>query len=318
MPLPTDLLLAMYRDMLRIRRIEEVLADRVTAGEIRTPTHFYIGQEAVAVGVCRTLRPDDYLFGNHRSHGHFLAKGGDLNQMTAEIYGRATGCSGGHGGSMHLVAPEVGILGTVPIVSGTIPLAAGAALASQLRHEDRVTVAFFGDGALEEGTTHETLNFAAHRKLPVIFVCENNFYSSHLQLLERRAQDNIPDIATAHGLAGQRVDGNQVWEVYAATATAVQRARAGAGPTLLECRTYRWRGHVGPRWDLDVGVKRRDELQDWLPKDPLVQLKQQLRDQPLEQIEREVEREIEAALTFAKNSPAPAAGSLMQHVFHPG
>lgn len=318
--IPITLLRTMYATMLRTRLFEEKAADLLEANEIKCPTHLYIGQEAIGAGMCAALRKDDYIFGTHRSHGHYLAKGGDMKKMMAELLGKQTGCSKGRGGSMHLIAIEVGVLGTVPIVSGTIPLAVGAALASKLRREDRVSVAFFGDGALEEGTCQESLNLAAHRKLPVIFVCENNFYSSHLALLERRAEDMIPKTAEAHGMPGVRVDGNDVIEVYAAAAEAVQRSRDGEGPTLLECRTYRWRGHVGPAWDIDVGVQRKDELSEWLKKDPIVHLKEHLvqegvRSEELEKISSDAQQEVEAAVAFARESPYPEEKELMYYIF---
>src|SRR5947209_1871968 len=199
-----------YRSMLLIRATEERLAELLDANEIHCPTHLYSGQEAIAVGVCGALRRDDYIFGGHRSHGHFLAKGGSLNTLLAEIYGKATGCSRGRGGSMHLVAPEVGLLGTVPLVAATIPIAVGTALASKLRKDGRISVAFFGDGATEEGHFHESLNLAALYELPVIFVCENNFYASHMGLMERRRADNIAKSADAHGMPGEAIDGNDV------------------------------------------------------------------------------------------------------------
>ena len=318
---PVTLLRSMYLTMLRIRRFEERVADLIEGGEIHTPCHLYIGQEAIAAGVCAVLRAEDYVFGTHRSHGHYLAKGGDMPAMMAEIHGKQTGCSRGRGGSMHLIAPEVGMLGTVPIVSGTIPLTVGAALASTLQGRDRVAVAFFGDGAMEEGTTHESLNLAAHRRLPVLFVCENNLYSSHLGLLERRAVDNIVDAAAAHGMAGIRVDGNDVEEVYNAAGAAVDRARAGAGPTFLECRTYRWRGHVGPSWDLDVGVKRKDELKDWLGKDPIARARTRLlsRGIPAEDLDRldgDARAEVARAEEYARRSPYPGDDEVSVHVFY--
>src|SRR5215510_12486026 len=207
------LLQGLYKTMLRIRRTEECVAELVERGEIRCPCHLCIGQEAVAAGVCSVLQADDYVFGNHRSHGHYLAKGGSLKELMAELFGKTTGCAKGRGGSMHLVAPEVGILGTVPLVAATIPLAAGAALAAKLRQESRVSVAFFGDGATEEGHFHESLNMAAVYQLPAIFVCENNFYASHMSLAERRASDNIDQAAAAHGIRGARIDGNDVLAV---------------------------------------------------------------------------------------------------------
>ena len=221
---------------------------------------------------------------------------------------------------MHLVAPEVGVLGTAPIVAATIPLGVGTALASKLRREDRVSVVFFGDGAVEEGTFHESMNLAASRQLAVLFVCENNFYSSHLHLMERRAQDNIVQTAEAHGMPGARVDGNDVIEVYRAASAAVRRARAGAGPSFLECRTFRWRGHVGPALDLDVGVRRKDDLVEWRKKDPLLPLKTRLVEagEPVEELERlakDVVREVEDAVAFARKSPYPDPAELAEYVF---
>ena len=318
-----QLLLQTYRSMRQIRRFEERVADLIEAGEIKTPCHLYIGQEAIAAGVCAALGRDDYIWGGHRSHGHYLAKGGDLAAMMAELYGKATGCSGGRGGSMHLVAPEVGLLGTVPLVAATIPLAVGSALASKLRSDGRVSVSFFGDGATEEGHFHESLNLAALYRLPVIFVCENNFYSSHLQLLERRAEDNIVESGRAHGVPAARLDGNDAVAVHQATAEAVARARRGDGPTLLECRTYRWRGHVGPSWDMDVGVQRKDELKEWQSRDPVAQGRQRLLDggypeAELEQTDQEIEEEIEQAVEFARTSPYPDEASLLDFVYASG
>ena len=317
----TDLLLEMYRTMLRIRRFEEEVADLVEASEVKCPCHLYIGQEAVATGVCAALNKEDYVWGGHRSHGHYLAKGGNMDAMMAEVFGRLTGCSGGRGGSMHLFAPEVGIFGTVPLVSATIPLAVGSALAAKLRGERRVTVSFFGDGATEEGHFHESMNMAAVYRLPVIFVCENNFYSSHLGLLERRAEDNIYQAGEAHAISGVRIDGNDVLTVYKATADAVGLARCGVGPTLLECRTYRWRGHVGPSWDMDVGVKRKDELKDWLAKDPVARVSTLLFDRGIDesrlaQIDRAARAEVGNAVAFARESPYPDKSTLAEHVFY--
>jgi pyruvate dehydrogenase E1 component alpha subunit len=310
----------MYQVMLRIRIFEERVAELCEAKEIKTPCHLYIGEEAIATGVCLSLEKEDYIWGGHRSHGHYLAKGGDLHKMMAELFGKVTGCSRGRGGSMHIVAPEVGILGTVPLVTATVPIAVGTALASQLRGGRQISVAFFGDGAVEEGHFHESVNLAALMRLPVLFVCENNFYSSHLHLLERRAKDNIYRSAQAHGIRGVRLDGNDVVSVYRAAARAAARARNGLGPTLLECRTYRWRGHVGPAWDLDVGVKRKDELKDWLPRDPLARVRQRLltegvSEQELDNTEKEIRAEVEDAVAFARKSPYPQDSEVFEHVF---
>lgn len=318
--LPASLLRQMYVNMLRIRIFEERAGELVEAGEIRTPCHLYIGQEAIAVGVCTALNSDDYIWGAHRSHGHYLAKGGDLRAMMAELFGKVTGCSKGRGGSMHLVAQEVGLMGTVPLVAATIPLAVGSALASKLRGDQRVSVSFFGDGATEEGHFHESLNLAALYRLPVVFVCENNFYSSHMHLLERRPEDSIHRFAEPYGIPGLRLDGNDVVEVYRAAAEAVSRARSGEGPTLLECRTYRWRGHVGPSWDMDVGVRRRDELKEWLRRDPIARVRMLLlelgvEEEEFERIEQEVRSEVEEAVEFARQSPYPEPSELLDHVF---
>jgi len=310
----------LHRAMLRIRMFEDRVADLVEAGEIRCPCHLYVGQEAVAVGMCDVLERDDYLFGGHRSHGHYLAKGAALPAMMAELYGKETGCSHGRGGSMHLVAPEVGILGTAPIVAATIPMAVGTALASLLRNDGRVSVSFFGDGAVEEGTFHESANLAAARRLPVVFVCENNFYASHLQLLERRAEDNIVETGRAHGLTGVRVNGNDVAEIRLAALEAVDRARHGGGPTFIEARTYRWRGHVGPSYDLDVGVARSDDLNEWKKNDPIQCTANWLRERGVgqawfDQLQRALVDEIELSVVHAREAPYPREAELARDVF---
>jgi pyruvate dehydrogenase E1 component alpha subunit len=314
---------ALYRSMMRIRVFENRTADLVEAGEVKTPCHLYVGQEAVAAGVCSVLEKKDYVWGGHRSHGHYLAKGGDLKLMMAEIFCKHTGCSEGRGGSMHLFAPEVGVLGTVPLVAATIPLAVGTALAGKLRKDGSVSVPFFGDGATEEGHFHESMNLAGVYKLPVIFVCENNFYASHLGLLERRVSDNIVKSGEAHGIAAEAVDGNDVGAVRDAAERAVKRARAGEGPTLIECRTFRWRGHVGASFDMDVGVRRKDELDAWLAKDPILRLRAHLDTlkvpaADLERIDREAADEVEAAVAFARESPDPPASELTRHVYAEG
>src|SRR5258708_2469741 len=238
-PAITDpaLLSALFRTMTRIRVVEETIAELLDENEIRCPTHLYTGQEAIAAGVCAALQRDDYIFGGHRSHGHYLAKGGDLRALMAELYGKSTGCSRGRGGSMHLFAQEVGLLGTVPLVAATIPIAVGSALASKLRGDSSVSVAFFGDGATEEGHFHEAVNLAGLHRLPVIFVCENNLYSSHMHIRERRVKDNISQAGEAHGIPGRHLAGNAVGGVYRSAVDAVQCGGDGGGPRLLEWRT---------------------------------------------------------------------------------
>ncbi len=310
----------LWRMMVLIRAVEERIGELVAAGEIKTPCHLSIGQEAIAAGVCAALQPDDSLWGGHRSHGHYLAKGGDLRAMMAEIFGKVTGCARGRGGSMHLVDPAQGIFGTVPLVAATIPLAVGAALSARLRGTTQVAVAFFGDGATDEGHFHESLNLAALYHLPVLFVCENNLYSTHLTLKERRVNDNIADSAALHGLTGMVVDGNDVTAVYQAAHQAVHRARTGEGPTLLECRTYRWRGHVGPAADLQVGTDRRRELDEWQRRDPIAHCRglmsaSGLPPEVFDRLEAEVREEVDEAVRFARQSPAPDESELLQHVY---
>jgi TPP-dependent pyruvate/acetoin dehydrogenase alpha subunit len=310
--------LARWRTMFLIRGTEEAIAEMVSSGEVRCPCHLCIGQEAVAAGVCAALNRDDSLWGGHRSHGHYLAKGGSLEGLFAEILGRSSGCSGGRGGSMHLLDLEVGVLGTVPIVAGTVPLAAGAALAYRMRGESRVAVAFFGDGALEEGSVHETLNLATLHRLPIVFVCENNLYASHLHWTERRLADNLDQAGVFHSVPGVPVDGNDVRAVYLAAAQAVDRARSGSGPTLLACRTFRWRGHVGSAFDRDVGLERRGDLAEWLLKDPLARCQDRLGGFSLATEKDAIRGRIAAALAAARGAPEPDASRLLENIWVQG
>ena len=225
--------------MVRIRLCEESFVEPILNGEVRCPVHLYSGQEAIATGVCSALSKKDYVFGTHRSHGHYLAKGGGMRELIAEIYGKETGCSKGRGGSMHIISPKIGMVGSAPIVAGTIPLALGAALASNIRREKRVTVSFFGDGATCEGVLYESLNFAALKKLPIIFVCENNLYSTHMSIRECRPENNIYEIGKPFCIQSYRVDGNDVLKVYDISKNAVELCRKDKGPVLIEFVTYR-------------------------------------------------------------------------------
>lgn len=322
--IPPETLLSMYVAMLRIREAEERLADMVTTGEVRCPTHLYTGQEAVAVGVCKALRDDDYIFGNHRSHGHYLAKGGDLGQLMAEILGRKTGCSRGRGGSMHLVAPEIGLMGTSAMVGSGIALAVGAAMAFAMQGTERVVVAFFGDGATEEGVFYESLNLAALRRLPVVFVCENNLYSSHMHIKDRRPADNIPEIVRVHSIPAVRVDGNNVMEVYQAAVDAVRNARQRKGPAFIECRTYRWRGHVGPNYDLEKGLRSKEELESWMARCPIKSFQSELMSKGIlsqseaNKLRAEAMKEVDDAIAWARDSPMPTETEVTHDVFTSG
>jgi len=318
---PRGRLIAQLERMILIRRAEEHVADLVTSGEARCPCHLAIGQEACAVGVAAAFRQGDRAFGAHRSHGHYIALGGDLDAMFAEILGKATGCSGGMGGSMHLVAPDRGLLGTVPIVSTTIPMAVGAGLAAKLEGSDALAVTFFGDGATEEGGFHESLNLAATLKLPVVFACENNLFSSHLHISLRQPTDCVARYALAHRVEYEVLDGNDVCAVSEAALRAAARARAKEGPTFLEMVTYRWRGHVGPSEDIDVGVKRGEELVQWKLRDPIRRLREGMIDAGLV-TQREADAlddgavaRVKQAMARARSAPYPPAHVVGQYLY---
>ena len=314
------LLTDLYVSMRRIRRAEEMIVQLYPEQEIRCPTHLSIGQEAVAAGVCRALRPTDTAVSTHRCHAHYLAKGGELRAMFAELYGKATGCCGGKGGSMHLTAPEVGMLGASAIVAGSIPLALGCALAASLTGSDEVSVAFFGDAAAEQGVTHESLGVAALRKLPVLFVCENNLYATHSPLRVRQVSEDIAPRAAVYRMPGVIVDGTDAVAVYRVARTAVARARKGGGPTLIEAKTYRWREHVGPNFDIDLGYRTQAELDRWMAKDPVTRLARRLLRAGVldaarrQALEATVEAEVADAVAFAKASPFPAPEALYADV----
>jgi pyruvate dehydrogenase E1 component alpha subunit len=317
----TELLKRMYTTMVRIRRFEERVAELVIQKEIITPCHLYIGQEAVATGVCSALKKQDYVLSTHRSHGHYLAKGGDMKALMAELYCKKTGCSHGKGGSMHIAAPEMGLPGSSAIVGGTIPIAVGSALAFSLQQNDAVSVAFFGDGAAHEGVLYESLNFASLKKLPVIFVCENNLYCTHLSVTDTLADTNIYKKAEAFAMPGIRIDGNNVVEIHRTAKKATDNARSGEGPVLIEAMTYRWRGHVGPYDDLDKGLRSREELDCWMKKCPIKRLERQLLKQgtmsrsEMGQTYKRISEEVEDAVDFARESPCPDENDLLRGVF---
>lgn len=303
----------LYRSILRIRRVEEALAERYSEQEMRCPMHLCIGQEAIAVGVCKALQPNDIVFSNHRSHGHYLAKGGNLNAMIAELYGRATGCCGGRGGSMHLIDLDAGFMGSTPIVGGTIPLAVGSAWAASLKQSGQVTVTFFGDGSFEEGVVHESMNFAALYKLPVVFVCENNNFSVYTRLDERQPERPIHRLAEAHGMMAYHGDGNDVEEVLGIAGEAIDNTRRGMGPQFLEFQTYRWREHCGPNFDHELEYRSTQEIKAGMNDCPLVGYAAKLNRRneafrhQAEAFETEIASEIIAAFEFALSSGKPSA-----------
>ncbi|MDD5108729.1 MAG: thiamine pyrophosphate-dependent dehydrogenase E1 component subunit alpha [Candidatus Omnitrophica bacterium] len=312
----------LYYHMLRIRMIEEKIAQLYAEQQMRCPVHLCIGQEAIAVGVCANLLKKDYLLSNHRSHGHYLAKGGNLKQMLAEIYGKSTGCSKGKGGSMHLVDLTVGILGTTPIVGGIIPVATGVAFGTQMKEKDNLTAVFFGDAATEEGVFFESLNFASLKKLPVLFICENNFFSvySPLAVRQPKERDNLA-LVRSLGIKGSKGDGNNVFEVYALAKKAVADIRKGKGPYFLEFDTYRWREHCGPNFDNDLGYRTEEDFLKWKKKCPLDSLEDKLIKgnilslSRIESFKRNIQAEINRAISFAKNSPYPETEEMLSDVY---
>jgi len=307
--------------MFRIRRIEEAIESRYHEDEMKTPIHLVIGQEATSVGCCAALTTRDLLYSSHRTHGNYLAKGGDLRAMLAELYCRINGCAGSRGGSMHLIDKSVGMAGTSAIVAGAIPIAAGAALAVQLKGEDRVVVVFLGEAATEEGAASESLNFAVLKQLPIVFFCENNFYSVQSPLWTRQPAREIWHWAQGYGMPSAQVDGMNVLTVYDATREAVARAKSGAGPTFIEARCYRYRAHGGSGDDTKAGYRDMDERSAWDAFDPVALYLQYLSeggvltDAQLQTMSVEIAREIEDAFAFASESPNPVEADLYRHVY---
>jgi TPP-dependent pyruvate/acetoin dehydrogenase alpha subunit len=309
----------MLRQMLTIRRFEERASADYLAGRIYGVVHCYIGEEAVAVGVCTALDPRDRIISTHRGHGHCIAKGADLDRMMAELYGRQTGYCKGKGGSMHIADFGIGMLGANGIVAGGIAIVTGAGLAAQMEGKGGVAVSFFGDGASNAGPFHECLNIAAAWKLPMLYVCENNMYAAQTSAAATHALGDVAARAAGYGIPGVVVDGNDIFAVYQAASRAVERARAGGGPTLIECKTYRWRAHTERKGQPDP--RDQDEVETWKRKDPIVQLERRLRDQGdlddagLQAIDREVMATIERAAAFAEASPFPAPEQATDDVF---
>jgi len=309
----------MYRRMLQIRQFEERLYYLFVQGIIPGTIHLYLGQEAVAVGVCSNLRQNDVITSTHRAHGHTIAKGVNLNSLMAELFGKNTGCCKGKGGSMHVGDMQVGALPSIAIVGGGIPIAAGVGLSFKFQQTDQVVACFFGDGASNEGAFHEGINMAAIWDLPVVFVCENNLYGASTHVSRVMKIEDIARRADAYGIPGTVVDGNDVIAVYEAVKEAVKNARAGKGPTLVECKTYRRCGHS--RGDGNL-YRDKEEENEWFDKDPLSRMKSKLIDMGLltdesaEKMKEEIEAEIDEAIKYAQESPFPKPEDTLQDVFY--
>lgn len=319
--IPKNTLLGMYKVLLKIRKVELKIEELYHLDEMKTPVHLCLGQEAIPVGVCANLRKDDYVFSNHRGHGHYIAKGGNLRAMIAELYGKVTGCSKGRGGSMHLVDVSVGLMGSSAIVGGGIPIAVGTALGSLLQKQNRVSVAFFGDAATEEGALYESMNFAALKKLPVVFVCENNFYSVYSHISSREPNDDISMRPKSFAIPSVKVDGTDVIDVYLKSKEAVDYVRSRKGPFFLECRVYRWRAHSGEGDKLRKRYRKASEWEKWIKKDPVKEFENKLiKDNIItniakKEIKRMIDKEIEEAFDFAQKSPFPDKSSLMEYLY---
>lgn len=305
-----------------IRLFEERIIALYPQQEIKTPVHLCIGQEAIAAGVCRHLSKEDLIFTTHRCHGHVIAKGMDLPSIISELYGKKTGCCHGKGGSMHLSDPEFGIPGTSAIVGADIPLGVGAALSLKLRGSKSIAVVFFGDGATDQGVFYESLNFAALKRLPVLFVCENNFYATNSPQKARQPLDNIFRKGEIFGIRGFRCDGNDAARVFEISGGLIAKVRKGSGPFILECRTYRWKGHVGPDCDVEKGCRTQRELDTWLKKCPIRLFERRLlknkvlTKEDISGIRQNIAGDIDRAVKFAKESPFPDKEEALSDVYY--
>lgn len=315
----TSLTLELYRRMLELREFETKVQELYRGGKLPGFVHLYTGEEAVAIGVCAHLQPTDLIYSTHRGHGHALAKGVPAREVMAELWGKAAGCSGGRGGSMHMYAPEYGFMGTNGIVAAGIPLATGSALSAQLRNSGQVVVTFFGDGAVNSGSFHESVNLGAVWNLPVVYVCENNLYATEMAFRRATKNTSVASRAAAYCMPGIEVDGNDVMAVYEAAGAAIDRARSGGGPTLIECKTYRIVGHH--EGDPGTDYRTKEEVASWKRRCPI----KVLRDNPLlaglaaqadfEEIERGVEQWLEDAVEFARTSSDPDPNTVLDHIW---
>jgi pyruvate dehydrogenase E1 component alpha subunit len=310
-----ETLARVYHSLALIRRTEEEIARLYPSDKIKSPVHLSIGQESVSVGVCDALDSGDMMSATYRGHAAYLAKGGDLNRMMAELYGKGTGGAGGKAGSMHLVDMEAGVMGMSAVVGTTIPIAAGYAFAMKHEGRGRLTACFFGDGATEEGVFSETLNFAALHKLPILFVCENNGFAIHSPLSNRWATENLRERVATYGIPTAHIADADVFAIRRAADTAMQAIRAGGGPQFLECKTYRWREHVGPGEDYDDEYRSRGELTPWQDSDPVTVTGNMLDDDARAAIDDDIEQQIAKAVEFAEQSPWPEPEELFSNVY---
>jgi pyruvate dehydrogenase E1 component alpha subunit len=313
-----EVLLSYYKRVLELRLFELKVQELYRNGRLPGFVHLYVGEEAVAVGVCSHLKTDDLVFSTHRGHGHALAKGVPATIVLAELWGKATGSSGGRGGSMHMYAPEWGFMGTNGIVGAPIPLATGAALSAKLKKNNQVVVCFFGDGAVNSGSFHEAVNLGSVWNLPVIYVCENNLYATEMAFLRATKNTSVASRAAAYGMLGVEVDGQDVVAVHEVAQAAIERARNDGGPTLIECKTYRYVGHH--EGDPGTDYRTREEVQQWKQKDPVKLARKRLLESGLDEsklaaADLEIEQLIDKAVEFAEKSPEPAPESVNEHVF---
>ena len=316
--------LELLSKMILIRESELVIGRGYFNRQFKTPIHLGIGQEAVAVGVAQNLTKSDFVLGNHRSHAHYLSKGASSLQLFLEILGKRDGCSGGHGGSMHISAPDHGVIGTMPIVAGTIPIAAGAALTLKRRKNGHLAVAYFGDGAVEEGVFHEAMNLASIMKLPILFVCENNIYSSHLHITERQPSAAITRFAQANMINNATCDGNDLREVLETSKALIEKIRLSSQPAFLEAKTYRLYGHVGFDKDENIGLDRQHELPKWEARDPIYKYSEFLTEggftnpQEISSLRAKILETLEAEWLEALNSQPPKSSTLLENVYFEG
>ena len=306
---------SLYQKIYLIRRVEEEIIRLYPTDKIKSPVHLSIGQESVSVGVCHNLKQDDIVFGTYRGHALYLAKGGNLPRMMSELYGKAGGCGRGKAGSMHLVDAEVGMMGTSAIVGTSIPQAVGYALALKMQKKNAVVTVFFGDGSTDEGVFTESLNFAALKNLPILFVCENNLYAIYSHIRDRMAGPGLCDRVRALGIKATTIPDGDIFQISDESQKAVMEIRSGQGPRFLECMTYRWRDHVGPGEDRVYHYRPDQELDEWIKKDQLSRLAQMIPDQKRAEIETCLEAEIAAAIQFAETDVFPSVEEVNDHVF---